>query len=84
MVFVKDYEAFKNINGRSLPLIENEGKNSKDGCAYLQMIIPKKEIKNSFDKNLTYSEYERESDFFEIRCKIFEYNKYYGQGIISY
>ena len=84
LVFVKDHEAFKNINGRSLPLIENESKNSEDDCAYLQMIIPKKQIKNSFDKNLTYSENERESDFFEIRCKIFEKDKYYGQGIISY
>ena len=78
-IYVKDYEALKRyVNGRSLPLqeqIENEAKNSEDGCVYLQLIIPKEEIKSSFDKSGTYSEYE--NDFFEIRCKIFAYNNYY-------
>ena len=78
-IYVKDYEALKRyVNGRSLPLqeqIENEAKNSEDGCVYLQLIIPKEAIKSSFDKSGTYSEYE--NDFFEIRCKIFAYNNYY-------
>ena len=87
-VFVKDYEDLKKYsNGRSLPLqeqIENEAKNSEDGCAYLQMIIPRKQNKNSFNKNENYTEYESESDFFEIRCKIYSYKKYYDQGIASH
>ena len=65
-VFVKDYEDLKKYsNGRSLPLqeqIENEAKNSEDGCAYLQMIIPRKQNKNSFNKNENYTEYESESE----------------------
>ena len=78
-VFVKDYKALKKFsNGRSLPLqeqIENEAKNSEDGCVYLQMIIPREIIKSSLDRNGSFSEYENE--FFEIRCKIFAYNNYY-------
>ena len=85
-VFVKDYESLKRyLNGRVLPLqeqIENEAKNSEDGCVYLQMIIPKETIKSSCNKNGTYSEYE--NDFFEIRCKIFAYNNYYEQGMTSH
>ena len=82
-VYVKDYEALKRFsNGRSLPLqeqIENEAKNSEDGCVYLQMIIPRETLKSNFDKNGSYSEYENE--FFEIKCKIFAYNNYYQPGI---
>lgn len=85
-VFVKDYKPLKNhLNERSLPLqeqIENETKNSEDGSVYLQMIIPKEIIKNNFDENLTYSEIEK--NFFEIRCKILEFNNYYTQGINSH
>lgn len=87
-VVVKDYEALKKYkNGASLPLqeqIENEVKNWQDGCAYLQMFIPTKDINNNYDKNLTNSEFESENDFFEIRCKIFSYNKYYDQGVVSH
>ena len=85
-VYVKDYEALKRFsNGRSLPLqeqIENEAKNSEDGCVYLQMIIPRETLKSNFDKNGSYSEYENE--FFEIKCKIFAYNNYYQPGISSH
>ena len=85
-VFVKDYKPLKNhLNERSLPLqeqIENETKNSEDGSVYLQMIIPKEIIKNNFDENIAYSEIEK--NFFEIRCKILEFNNYYTQGINSH
>ena len=85
-VYVKDYEALKRFsNGRSLPLqeqIENEAKNSEDGCVYLQMIIPRETLKSNFDKNGSYSEYENE--FFEIKCKIFAYNNYYQPGFSSH
>ena len=85
-VYVKDYEALKRFsNGRSLPLqeqIENEAKNSEDGCVYLQMIIPRESLKSNFDKNGSYSEYENE--FFEIKCKIFAYNNYYQPGFSSH
>ena len=85
-VYVKDYEALKRFsNGRSLPLqeqIENEAKNSEDGCVYLQMIIPRETLKSNYDKNGSYSEYENE--FFEIKCKIFAYNNYYQPGFSSH
>ena len=78
-VFVNDYKALNRYeNGRCLSLqeqIENESKNSDDGCAYLQIIFPKETIKNDFEKNNSYSE--NVKDYFEIRSKIFAYNDYY-------
>ena len=74
-VLVKEYDELKRcINGKYLSLkeqIEIEAKNSEDGCAYLQMILPKNNFDNS---NGTISEYE--NDFFEIRCKILAYKNY--------
>ena len=79
-VFIKDYEALKKfVNGKYLSLkeqIEIGAKNSEDGCIYLQLILPK-------------NEYEKRNDtcpndhtrFFEIRCKILEYNNYYNRGV---
>ena len=79
-LFVKDYDTLKRfIDGKSLSLqeqIENESKNSEDGCVYLQMIIPKYKINNE-----TYTGFE--NDFFEIRCKIFAYNNYYDNKKVS-
>jgi hypothetical protein len=85
-LFVKDYNTLNRyINGKSLTLqeqIEIEAKNSEDGCVYLQMIIPRENLKSNYDKNGSYSEYENE--FFEIKCKIFAYNNYYQPGFSSH
>ena len=85
-VFVKDYEHLKKqLNGKNMALqeqIENEAKNSEDGCVYLQMIIPRETLKNNYDKNVTSSEIE--NNFFEIRCQILEMNNYYTKGIYSH
>jgi hypothetical protein len=79
-VFVKDYKTLKRYkNGRCLSLqeqIETESKNSEDGCVYLQVIIPKEEIKSDFENNnTTYPDSVK--DYFEIRCKIFAINNFY-------
>jgi hypothetical protein len=85
-LFVKDYDTLKRfINGKSLSLqeqIENEAKNSEDGCVYLQMIIPKYKIDNNYGNNETYTALE--NDFFEIRCKIFAYNNYYNNKVTTF
>ena len=82
-LFVKDYDTLKRfIDGKSLSLqeqIENEAKNSEDGCVYLQMIIPKYKIDQNYGNNETYTGFE--NDFFEIRCKIFAYNNYYDNKV---
>jgi hypothetical protein len=59
--------------------IENEAKNSEDGCVYLQMIIPKYKIDQNYGNNETYTGFE--NDFFEIRCKIFSYYNYYDNKV---
>ena len=82
-LFVKDYNTLNRyINGKSLTLqeqIEIEAKNSKDGCVYLQMIIPN--YKNEEDNKTLNSEYK--NSFFEIRCKIFAYNNYYESKLAT-
>ena len=88
-VFVNDYDALKRyVNGRSLPLqeqIENEAKNSEDGCVYLQMIIPKESYKNNFDNNINnITNIDYENGFFEIRCKIIAYNNYYDKRVVNH
>ena len=86
--YVKDYDELKRyVNGRSLSLqeqIEIEAKNSQDGCVYLQIIIPKNKIKNNFENRNTTTVSEYQSDFFEIRCKIFAYNNYYNEVTSSH
>ena len=53
-MFVKDYDTLKRfIDGKSLSLqeqIENEAKNSEDGCVNLQMIIPNYNIDKNYRK----------------------------------
>ena len=86
--YVKDYDELKRyVNGRSLSLqeqIEIEAKNSQDGCVYLQIIIPKIKIRNNFENRSTTTVSEYQSDFFEIRCKIFAYNNYYNEVTSSH
>ena len=81
-VFIKDYVTLQRfIDGRSLSLeeqIENEAKNSEDGCVYLQMIIPKSKITNYGDNETYYQD-----GFFEIRGKIFAYNNYYNNKMAA-
>ena len=87
-VLVKDYDELgRYVNGKYLSLqeqIEIEAKNSEDGCVYLQMIIPKNKINKNNNDNSNGSISEYESDFFEIRCKIFAYNNYYNRIPSSY
>ena len=83
-VFIKDYEALKKFsNGKILNLkeqIENGIKNSEDGCVYLQLIIPKNEIENDYEKKNDTCPNNNEK-YLEIRCKIMSYFNYYEGGV---
>ena len=73
------------MNGTSLPLqkqIETKVKNSKDGCGYLQIIIPKENSKNNYDNNDNFFDYN--NGFFEIICKIIAYDNYYNKLVANH
>ena len=79
-VFIKDYESLKKYSdGKLLTLkeqIEKSAKNSQDGCIYLQLIMPKNEIENDYEKKNDTCPNNNEK-YFEIRCKILSYFNYY-------
>ena len=79
-VFIKDYESLKKYSdGKLLTLkeqIEKSAKNSQDGCIYLQLIMPKSEIENDYEKKNDTCPNNNEK-YFEIRCKILSYFNYY-------
>ena len=79
-VFIKDYESLKKYSdGKLLTLkeqIEKSAKNSQDGCIYLQLIMPKNEIENEYEKKNDTCPNNNEK-YFEIRCKILSYFNYY-------
>ena len=79
-VFIKDYESLKKYSdGKLLTLkeqIEKSAKNSRDGCIYLQLIMPKNEIENDYEKKNDTCPNNNEK-YFEIRCKILSYFNYY-------
>ena len=81
-VFIKDYESLKKYSdGKLLTLkeqIEKGAKNSEDGCIYLQLILPKNELKNNYEtKNNTCPN--DNVRYFEIRAKIMSYYNYYDR-----
>ena len=80
-VLIKDYESLKKYSdGKLLTLkeqIEKSAKNSEDGCIYLQLIMPKNEIGNDYNKENDTCPNNNEK-YFEIRCKILSYFNYYG------
>ena len=82
-VYIKDYESLKKYaNGKLLNLkeqIEYGAKNSEDGCIYLQLILPKSEFGNDYEKNNTYPN--NNEKYFEIRAKILSYYNYYDRGV---
>ena len=79
-VFIKDYESLKKYSDGKLltlkELIEKRTKNSQDGCIYLQLIMPKNEIENDYEKKNDTCPNNNEK-YFEIRCKILSYFNYY-------
>ena len=79
-VFIKDYESLKKYSdGKLLTLkeqIEKSANNSQDGCIYLQLIMPKNEIENDYEKKNDTCPNNNEK-YFEIRCKILSYFNYY-------